>query len=145
MPLEDAKLRAALESIHARPTEAEAMAVVDVARLAASIDKKSNVAELTLVVGISRVLGEMAGIAEVPLSSAKIDEHRLFDISETLVPVGARELAYACAYLVMMGDLTITVEEQKLAAMLGDVLVIDPSRSGVLARQMEELARAAGA
>jgi hypothetical protein len=145
VPLEDAKLRAALESIHARPTEAEAMAVVDVARLAASIDKKSNVAELTLVVGISRVLGEMAGIAEVPLSSAKIDEHRLFDISETLVPVGARELAYACAYLVMMGDLTITVEEQKLAAMLGDVLVIDPSRSGVLARQMEELARAAGA
>jgi hypothetical protein len=145
VPLDDAKLRAALESIHAQPTEAEAMAVLDVARLAASIDKKSSVAELTMVVAISRVLGAMLGREDVPLSSAKIDEHRLFDISETLVPMGARELAYACAYLVMMGDLKITSEEQKLAAMLGDVLVIDPSRSGVLARQMEELARAAGA
>jgi len=145
VPLEDAQLRAALEAIHAQPTEPEAMAVLDVARLAASIDKKSSVSELSILVAISRVLGSMIGQEEVPLSAVKIDEHRLFDISETLVPTGARELAYACAYLVMMGDLKITTEEQKLAQMLGDVLVIDPSRSGVLARQMEELARAAGA
>lgn len=119
------------------------MAVIDVARLAASIDKKSNVAETMLLISIHRVVTSMAGLDEMSLSSASIDEHRLLSISDSLVPMGARELAYACAYLVMMGDQKITVEEQKLSTMLGDVLVLEPGRTSALTRQMDELAKAA--
>ena len=143
MPLADDQLRAALESIHARPTEPEAMAVIDVARLAASIDKKSSVSETMLLLAVHRVVTRMAGLDEMSLSSASIDEHRLLSISDSLVPMAARELAYACAYLVMMGDQKITVEETKLSTMLGDVLVLEPGRTSALTRQMDELAKTA--
>ncbi|MBA3465365.1 MAG: hypothetical protein H0T46_35865 [Deltaproteobacteria bacterium] len=143
MPLADEQLRAALQAIHARPTEPEAMAVIDVARLAASIDKVSSVAETSLLLAVHRVVTGMAGLDEMSLSSATIDENRLLSISDSLVPMAARELAYACGYLVMLGDQKITHEEGRLATMLGDVLVLEPGRTTALAKQMDELAKAA--
>jgi hypothetical protein len=143
VPLADEQLRAALESIHAHPTESEAMAVIDVARLAASIDKKSSVSETMLLLAVHRVVTSMAGIDAMSMSSASIDENRLLSISDSLVPMASRELAYACGYLVTMGDHKITPEESKLTTMLGDVLVLEPGRSTVLAKQMDVLAKSA--
>ena len=135
-------LRQQLEAIHAALTPVEAEAIIDVARLAASVDKRSDVPETTMLLEIAQTLTEMAGVTDgMQLSEATIDENRLLSIGESLVPMGARELAFACAFLVMIQDLDLTSEERQLAGMLGDALVLDPARSKQLAAEMETYAR----
>lgn len=141
MPIDDAKLQSTLRSIHDALTEREATAIIDVARLAASIDKKSDVGEMALLVQLLGHLTQMANMPGLPFPSKAIDQDRLLDISDSLVPEGARELAFACAYLVMVSDLTITPEEAKLTSMLGDAMVIEPSRAKQLSADMEALVR----
>lgn len=141
MPLDDARLRTVLRAIHDTLSPAEASAILDVARLAAAIDKKSNVDEMLVLLSLTRIICEMAGLAEMPMPTKAIDEHRLFDISDSLVPTGARELAFACAFLVMILDLELTQEENKLVHMLGDAMVLDPSRAKHLSKEMEALVR----
>lgn len=141
MALDEVLLRTTLETIHARPTADEAIAVIDVARLAAAADGKSDVGEIVMLVTLQKILANMTGAEELPLSAAKIDQRRLFEIGEQLVPTGARELAFAAAYLVMVQDLEVTAEEHKLSTSLGAALVLDPERIEQLAAEMETLAR----
>ena len=141
----DAQLRSTLQSIHARPTPTEARAIIDVARLAAAADKKTDLSEAVVLLSLSRIVCEMAGLGELPDAGAAIDGARLAEIGEQLVPAGARELAYACAYLVMVQDLDVTSEETQLARGLGEALVIDPPRAQELSSTMEKLVRAARA
>ena len=141
MPIDDAKLHNVLTTINNELTEREASAIIDVARLAASVDKKSDVVEMGLLIQLLGHLTQMAKMEGIPFPTKAIDENRLLDISDSLIPVGARELAYACAYLVMISDLKITTEEAKLTSMLGDAMVIDPGRAKVLAATMEALVR----
>ncbi len=138
----DARLQSALSSIHAKPTPDEARAVIDVARLAAAADKRSDVAETSLLIGLTHLLCEMSGTA-MPDFNAQIDASRLMTIGECLEPMGARELAYACAYLIVIQDLTLTDEEKQLIDALPAALVIDPDRAKQLGSQMEALVRAA--
>lgn len=141
MPIDDAKLHTILTTIHNELTEREATAIIDVARLAASVDKKSDVSEMAVLIQLLGHLTQMAKMEGIPFPTKAIDENRLLDISDSLLPVGARELAYACAYLVMISDLTMTAEETKLTSMLGDAMVIDPGRAKTLAATMEALVR----
>ncbi|MDX2087006.1 MAG: hypothetical protein SFX73_04105 [Kofleriaceae bacterium] len=141
MAIDEVLLRTTLETLHARPTPDEAIAVIDVARLAAAADNKSDVGEITTLVTLQKLLANMTGHEELPLSAARIDQRRLFEIGEQLVPTGARELAFACAYLVMVQDLDVTAEERKLSTALGAALVLDPGRIEQLAAEMEALAR----
>lgn len=141
MALDEVLLRTTLETIHANPTPDEAIAVIDVSRLAASADGKSDVGEILMLVTLQKVLANMAGHEELPLSAAKIDQRRLFEIGEQLVPTGARELAFACAFLVMVQDLEVNAEERKLATSLGAALVLDPERISEISSEMEVLAR----
>lgn len=141
MPIDDARLHTVLTTIHNELTEREATAIIDVARLAASVDKKSNVGEMAILIQLLGHLTQMAKMEGIPFPTKAIDDNRLLDISDSLIPQGARELAYACAYLVMISDLTITTEEAKLTSMLGDAMVIDPGRAKVLAATMESLVR----
>jgi len=141
VPIDDAKLHTVLTTIHNELTEREATAIIDVARLAASVDKKSDVAEMAILIQLLGHLTQMARMEGIPFPTKAIDEDRLLDISDSLIPVGARELAYACAYLVMASDQKITTEEAKLTTMLGDAMVIDPGRARVLAATMEALVR----
>ena len=140
----DAQLRTTLQSIHAKPTTAEARAIVDVARLAAAADNKTDLSETVVLLALTRIVCEMAGLSEVPATDT-IDAERLAQIGEQLVPTGARELAYACAFLVMIQDLELTKEESSMANGLADALVLDAARAKQLAGQMETLVRSARA
>lgn len=141
MALDQGLLKTTLERIHARPTVDEAIAVFDVARLSASADGRSNAGETLLLVTLRQILGAMAGEEELPLSAARVDQRRLFELGELLVPASARELAFACGYLIMAQDHDITVEERKLATSLGAALVLDPERIDQLSAEMAALAR----
>ena len=139
----DAQLRTTLQSIHAKPTPAEARAIIDVARLAAAADKKTDLSETVVLLALSKIVCDMAGVTEIPDPTAPIDPKRLMEIGESLVPNGARELAYASAFLIMIQDLELTKEESQLANGLADALVIQPDRAKQLASQMETLVRSA--
>jgi hypothetical protein len=139
----DAQLRTTLQAIHAKPTPVEARAIIDVARLAAAADRKTDLSETVVLLAVARIVCEMAGVSEIPDANAKIDATRLAQIGEQLVPTGARELAYACAFLVMIQDLDLTKEESQLARGLGDALVIPEARARELAATMEQLVRSA--
>jgi hypothetical protein len=139
----DAQLRTALQSIHAKPTAPEAAAIIDVARLAAAVDNKTDLSETVVLLAVSRIVCEMAGLSAIPDLDAPLEPSRLAQIGEVLVPAGARELAFACAFLVMIQDLNLTKEEQRLSAALGDALVLGSSRTKALSEQMESLVRAA--
>ena len=138
----DAQLRSTLQSIHAKPSPAEARAIVEVARLAAAADNKTDLSEAVVLLALSRIVCEMAGLSQIPQITA-IDGARLAEIGEELVPTGARELAYAAAFLVMAQDLDVTKEETQLARGLSEALMIPPARAQELSAQMEQLVRSA--
>lgn len=138
----DARLKSALSAIHAAPTADEARAIIDVARLAAAADKRSDIGETSMLIGLTQMLCEMAGTA-VPDFTAQVDASRLLDIGTSLEPMGARELAFACAYLIVVQDLTLTDEEKQLIEALPGALVIDPERARELGGQMETMVRVA--
>jgi len=136
----DARLQSTFQAIHAKPSPTEASAIIDVARLAAAADKRSDVAETAVLIGVSHMICEMAGIQDLDLTH-KIDSNRLLDIGEHLVANGARELAFACAYLVVFQDLELTPEEKQLIDALPAALVLDPDRAKQLGTEMETLVR----
>jgi hypothetical protein len=138
---DEALLRTTLEGILARPTPDEAVAVIDAVRLSVASDGRSTAGELVLLVTLQKMLAEMAGVEDLPLSAARVEQRRLFELGEQLGPTGARDLAFACAYLVMAQDLDVTDGERKLATSLGAALVLDPERVAQLAAEMEALAR----
>ena len=121
----------------------EARAIIDVARLAAAADNKTDLSEAVVLLAVARIVCEMAGVDEIPDPTGTLDPHRLAEIGEQLVPMGARELAFACAYLIMVQDLDVTKEEQQLANALGDALVLDAGRAKQLATEMEAIVRRA--
>ncbi len=140
----DAHLKTALSSIHAHPTADEARAIIDVARLAAAADKRSDVGETSMLIGLTQLLCEMSGTA-MPDFTAQVDASRLINIGDALEPMGAHELAFACAYLIVVQDLTLTDEEKQLIEALPGALVIDPERARQLGGDMEAMVRAAKA
>jgi hypothetical protein len=141
----DTELRNALQAIHGKPSPSEARAIIDVARLAAAADNKTDLSEAVVLLAVSRIVCEMAGVGEIPDANTTIDPRRLAEIGEQLVPKAARELAFACAYLIMVQDLDVTKEEQQLAHALGDALVLDTARTKQLASEMEAIVRRARA
>ena len=138
----DIQLRTALQSIHSKPSPSEATAIIDVARLAAAADKRTDISETVVLLALTKIVCEMAGMNEVPETTA-VDGKRLAEIGEQLAQNSARELAYACAFLVMVQDLDLTKEESQMAGSLGEALVIAPARAKQLATSMETLVRAA--
>jgi hypothetical protein len=138
----DAQLRTTLQGIYAKPSANEARAIIDVARLAATADGKTDLSETVVLLALTKIICEMAGLSEVPNTTA-VDAKRLAEIGETLSPQGARELAYASAFLIMVQDLEVTKEESEMAAGLADALVIEGGRAKALASAMEQLVRSA--
>jgi hypothetical protein len=138
----DIQLRSALQSIHGKPSPSEATAIIDVARLAAAADKRTDISETVVLLALTKIVCEMAGMKEAPETTV-VDGKRLAEIGEQLAQNSARELAYACAFLVMVQDLDLTKEESQMANALGEALVIEPARAKQLATSMETLVRAA--
>jgi hypothetical protein len=140
VPIDDHRWFNTLRAIQGSITSEEAGAIIDVARLAATADGTTSIDELAVIVMLRRMITEMAG-GRMPDPSGAIDAHRLEAIGHALTAPGPRELAYACAMIVMMHDLKLTAEERDLAAELAKALVIEPGRAKTITAQVEALVR----
>ena len=141
MQIDDFRLYTTLRSLQETLSFEEAGAIVDVARLAAIADGKTTVDEMAVIVMLRRIITELAG-GQIPHPAGAIDASRLADIGNALTAPGPRELAFACALLVMMHDLELTAAERDLATELAHALVIEPARAKAIAAEMESLVRA---
>jgi hypothetical protein len=139
MPLDDARLRDALATIHAKLSHDEAGAIVDVARLAASADGKMNLAEMGTVARLSKIFYAMAGEDERPVPTDAPNQQRLAEIGKLLEAIGPRELAFAGACLIMHTDRKITAGEQDLARRLAEALLLATPRAKELDAMMSAL------
>ena len=131
-------LRATLRSVFAGGLTAdEAKAILDITRRAAAADHKTDIAEMTMLLRIKDLLAQMADEVTLPVTGH-------FDrvVTSDLSP-GARELAFACAYLVMDQDLALVDEERTLANTLATELGIDESRQHELSATIDRLVRLA--
>jgi polyhydroxyalkanoate synthesis regulator phasin len=129
-------LRATLRSIYAGALTAdEAKAILDITRRAAAADHKTDIAEMTMLLRIKDLLAQMADEVSLPVSGT-------FErVDASVLPRGARELAFACAYLVMVQDLRLVAEEQALATTLAAELGLDAERSDQLRAMIDQLVR----
>lgn len=142
MSLDETKLRDALRSIHGgQLSRAEAAAIVDVARLAASADGRMDLGEMGAIASLSRVVYSMAGGDDVPVPSKVLDPGALMQIGQQLEAMGPRELAYSCAMLVMHTDQKLTKEEGELGSKLAEALVLEQARARELDALMVALVR----
>lgn len=145
MKLDDSKLRDALKAIHGGPlSRAEAAAIIDVARFAASVDGRMDMGEMATVARLSKVLYAMSGEADAPVPSTPMAAGWLLQIGKTLAANGPRELAYASARLVVLVDRKVTNEETELVAKLTEALRVDAARAQELDGMIEALVRGAG-
>jgi tellurite resistance protein len=124
----DDKLRDALRSIHDKVSPAEASAIVDVARLAAGVDGHTHPDELATIKQLSKIVYELANVADVPAPTQAIDPGRLLDIGDTLERMGPRELAFAGAIAVATHG-EITSEEQAFISQLAEALLLEQPRA----------------
>jgi hypothetical protein len=131
-------LRATLRSIHAGALTAdEAKAILDITRRAAAADHKTDIAEMTMLLRIKDLVAQMADEVSLPVSG-KIDPVIVSGLSR-----GARELAFACAYLVMDQDLSLASEEAALVHALAAELGLDEARKQDLVGMIDRLVQSA--
>jgi hypothetical protein len=131
-------LRATLRSIHAGALTAdEAKTILDITRRAAAADHKTDIAEMTMLLRIKDLVAQMADEVSLPVSG-QIDPVIVSDLSR-----GARELAFACAYLVMDQDLSLAAEEAALVGALATELGLDEGRKSELVGMIDRLVQSA--
>jgi hypothetical protein len=131
-------LRATLRAIFAGGlTATEAKGILDITRRAAAADHKTDIAEMTMLLRIKDLLAQMADEVSLPVTG-HADRVEASELSR-----GARELGFACAYLVMDQDLKIADEERVLANTLGAELGIEDARMRDLIEMIERLIRSA--
>jgi len=141
--LDDAKLQTTLKQIHTGAlAAAEAAAIVDVARFAASVDGRMDMGEMATVARLSKIIYEMSGGQESPVPSTPMPDGWLAQIGTRLATSGPRELAYAAARLIIIADRKITKEEVDLGVKLGEALHITPARTQQLDALIDALAQA---
>src|SRR5689334_20322843 len=88
-------LRVTLRAIYSGDlTQAQATAIVDVSRRAAAADSKTDIGEMTMLLRLKDLVAQMAGEHDLPLTAD------VYSADRTPLPRGARDLAFACAYLV---------------------------------------------
>lgn len=131
-------LRMTLRSIYAgHLTADDAKAILDITRRAAAADHKTDIAEMTMLLRIKDLLAQMADEVSLPVSG-HADSVAAGGLSH-----GARELAFACAYLVMDQDLALTSEEKALANTLATELGLGEARRGDLIAMIDRLIQSA--
>jgi tellurite resistance protein len=127
---DDAALREALTTIHgAALTPAQAAAIVDVARFAASVDGRMDLKEMATVARLAKIVYAMSGQAEPSVPSTPVTEHWLADLDKKLTTVSVRELAFASAYVIVLADGKVVAEEVEFGGKLSRELGISPTRA----------------
>ncbi len=144
MSVDETHLREMLQSVHANLTGDEAAAIVDIARLAASIDGKMDLSEMSMVARLSGILYGMAGAPATVVPTQPAGPERLHEIGRLLETTGPRELAFASAMVVMHTDQKITSQESDLARRLAEALMLQPSRAKELGDRVAAVVRGAG-
>jgi tellurite resistance protein len=144
MSVDETRLRELLQSLHAKLTADEASAIVDVARLAASIDGKMDLSEMSMVARLSGILYGMAGSPAASVPTEAPGPQRLHEIGRLLEATGPRELAFASAMIVFHTDQKITAEETDLARRLAEALVLQPARAKDIGDRVAAVVRTAG-
>ena len=140
MKLDDSKIRDAFKAIHTDTlTRDNAAVIIDVARFAASVDGRMDMAEMATVARLSKILYAMAGEPDAPVPSTPMAAGWLDQIRGKLTGPGPRELAYACARLVILVDRKVTKEETELATKLSENLGLAATRVQELDRQVDGL------
>lgn len=126
------------EKVEAR----EARGVIAVGELTAAIDLDETSSETTFLAAFERRLCERAGIDPASVMSLAVlpldEEERVKALAECARPLvtrGARELAYAVAYLVIVADLELEPLETRFLEDIRVALDIDPSRAAELAER----------
>lgn len=131
-------LRATLRSVFPGPLTAdEAKAILDITRRAAAADSKTDIAEMTMLLRLKDYVAQLAEEVSLPVTGT-VDRVIASDLSR-----GARELAFACAYLVMDQDLALADEERALVNTLGAELGIEDARMAELVATIDRLVRLA--
>lgn len=127
-------LRATLRTIYkGEISPDEAKGILDVTRRAAAADQKSDIAEMTMLLRLKDLVAQMAGETDVVVTGKTEPVYR------TQWTRGPRELAYACAYLVMSQDRAYADAERKLAATLATELAIEDARADELRALIDQL------
>jgi hypothetical protein len=142
--LDDAKIRDAFKAIHSADlTRDDAATIIDVARFAASVDGRMDMAEMATVARLSKIVYGMSGEREEPVPSTPMADGWLAGIRNKLTAPGTRELAYASARLIILVDRKVTKEETDLATKLSEALRLEPTRVQALDQAIDTLVREA--
>jgi hypothetical protein len=134
--LDVSKLRDALHSIHAKLTPAQATAIVDIARLAASADGRMDLNEMGTIAQLSKIVMTMAGAPDAAVPAQPVAAGRLTELGQQLQDAGARELAFASAVLVVHADRKLTEGERDFTAKLAAATLVEPARAHELEQMM---------
>jgi hypothetical protein len=140
MTVDDAKLRDLVASTLAGRVDSDAIrAILDAAQLAGAIDLDDAREERRV---LRALIARLCAIAEIdvatvrPLSPVPTDREeraaRLAVLRERLTSPGARELAYALAYLVVVADLELAPVETDLLEVMQRELSIPRERADEL-------------
>jgi hypothetical protein len=142
--LDDSKLRDTFRAIYDGALGgADAAAIVDVARFAASVDGRMDMGEMATVARLSKLVYAMSGESDAPVPSTPMTAASLGEIGNRLSAPGPRELAYAAARLVILVDRKVTKEETDLVVRLIQALRVAPARAQEVDRVIETLVREA--
>jgi hypothetical protein len=141
LAIDDAKFQQILDVTLGHPpiSPPEIRTVLQVVQLAAEIDLDEDPAELTLLRSLTERLCTATGIAldSFPRLSAipTDDEERAAQLAalvQRLPTTGARDLAFALAYLMIVSDLELAPVEDALLHQLQRALTIPPERASHL-------------
>ncbi len=124
----------------------EVRTVLQIAQLAGDIDLDDDPAELTLLRSLTARLCTATGIVldRFPLLSPipTDDEERAWQIAalvRQLPTTGARDLAFALAYLMIVSDLELAPVEDALLQQLQRALTIPPGRASGLIERIAQI------
>lgn len=128
--LDDNKLREALATIHsAGLAPAEAAAIIDVARFAASVDGRMDMKELATVARLAKIIYAMSGQVAPSVPSTPVTGGWMQELDKKLTATSTRELAFASAYLIVLADGKVVAEEAAFGGELSAELRIAPARA----------------
>ncbi len=118
--VDQTRLRRIVETILAGATleRAEVLAILELARLAAGVELEDDPEEHAALQAVAQHVGSLAGLKPgelLAMTQMPDDEARsawLGSLTSQLQTRGARELAYAVAFLVSVADLRLTPAEK---------------------------------
>lgn len=139
MPIavDQTRLRRIVETLLAgeAPERAEVLAILEIARLAAGVEPEESPQEHATLQAIAQQVGSLAGLLPGELLASPQppdDEARstwLGSLAGRLRTRGARELAYAVAFLVSVADLQLTPDEKTALEAFQHALGLDHRRA----------------